>query len=66
MMTIITIIGAVAFISLCIFPGTYLGTMVVFTHSSDNVIWTFLNVNFTGVKMSKEHIKYVKEINKKM
>ena len=41
MMTVISIIGAVAFIGLCIFPGTYLGTMVAFTHSSDNVIGTF-------------------------
>ena len=41
MMTIISIIGAVAFIGLCIFPGTYLGTMVAFGHSSDNLIGTF-------------------------
>lgn len=34
--------------------------------SDADVIRTFLNVNFTGVKMSKEHIDYVKEINKKM
>lgn len=34
--------------------------------SDSDVIRTFLNVNFTGVKMSKEHIEYVKEINKKM
>lgn len=28
-----------------------------------DVIRTFLNVNFTGVKMSEEHINFVKEIN---
>ena len=31
-----------------------------------DVIRTFLNVNFTGVKMSKEHIDFVKEINNKL
>lgn len=40
-MTVISIIGAIAFIGLCIFPGMYLGTMVAFTHSSNNVIGIF-------------------------
>jgi hypothetical protein len=31
-----------------------------------SVINTFLNVNFTGVPMSKEHIEYVQKINEKM
>lgn len=31
-----------------------------------DVIRTFLNVNFTGVKMSKEHIDFVKEINTRL
>ena len=31
-----------------------------------DVIRTFLNVNFTGVKMSREHIDFVKEINARL
>ena len=37
-MTILSTIGAIAFIALTIFPGTYLGTMVAFGHSSDKII----------------------------
>ena len=32
--------------------------------TDEEVIKAFLNVNFTGKQMSKEHIKYVEEINK--
>lgn len=34
--------------------------------TDDDVIKTFLNVNFAGVPMSQEHIDYVKEIYKKI
>lgn len=34
--------------------------------TDDQIIQAFLNVNFTGVPMSQEHIDYVKEIQKKM
>lgn len=34
--------------------------------TDEDVIATFLGVNFTGVPMSQEHIDYVKEIQKKM
>ena len=34
--------------------------------SDEDVIATFLGVNFTGVPMSKEHIDFVKDIQKKM
>lgn len=34
--------------------------------SDDDVIATFLGVNYTGVPMSQEHIDFVKEIQKKM
>lgn len=34
--------------------------------TDSDVIRTFLNVNFTGVKMSREHIDFVKEINKRI
>lgn len=34
--------------------------------TDSEVIRTFLNVNFTGVKMSKEHIAFVKEINTRL
>ena len=34
--------------------------------TDDEAIAAFLNVNFTGVPMSKEHIEYVKEIQKNM
>lgn len=38
MMTALYIIGTIAFIALSIFPGMYIGTMVAFSHSSDNII----------------------------
>lgn len=34
--------------------------------TDQDVINTFLNINFTGVQMSEEHINYVKAINKKL
>jgi hypothetical protein len=34
--------------------------------TDEDVIATFLGVNFTGVPMSQEHIDYVKEIQKKL
>lgn len=34
--------------------------------SDEDIIQAFLNVNYTGVQCSKEHLEYVKEINRKM
>ena len=47
--------------------NTDISTLIMNENTKDeDVIRTFLMVNFSGKPMSKKHLDFVKEINKKM